>query len=182
MQKHSAKEQLPGNGHAIADYLNGLTQMFTNTKWFGKPRAGEAASEPVREIVPATMPPRRGVKSRHKVPVVDELPAENEVSTTLDFETLGKGGLLQIFTRNTTYSFRMLNHREAILSTDRENRPEGLVQLRGCSYGAGGSISPDRVFCGGNLEFSANATRQVHITSEIHALKWQPPVEVPAAA
>jgi hypothetical protein len=75
----------------------------------------------------------------------------------------------------------MLSSRDAILSTNQQGRPEGLVQLRGCTYGCAGSIMPDRLFCGGNLEFSSNTTRQVHITSEIKALKWLPAVGLQTA-
>ena len=175
MHKQAAKRHFPGASAGLVEYLSGLTQVLSRRpKWMDKalgPRADAASPEASQSRI----------VSRHPLPAVAELPAENEVQKSLEVEILNKGGLLQIITRNTIYSFRMLNTREAILSTNKQNRPEGLVQLRGCTYGCSGSITPDRLFCGGNLEFSSNTTRQVHITSEIKAMKWLPPFTTRAA-
>jgi hypothetical protein len=175
MQRNLAKRHLILGEATFFDFLSALKQTkLLRLKWVSKALGLAPVTQPVVQPTQRSTP-------RQRPPAIAELPAESEVGNTLEVGQLNKGGMLQIITRNTIYSFRMLGSRDAILSTNQKNRPEGLVQLRGCTYGCAGSISPDRLFCGGNLEFSANTTRQVHITSEIKALKWLPAVGLQTA-
>jgi hypothetical protein len=89
---------------------------------------------------------------------------------TLNLSVLGAGDSLKITTLNTTYTFQMLGPRDAVLSTNRIDRPSGRARLRGCTIGGSSSISPDHIFCGGNLEFLFNATQKIHQTSEITSI------------
>jgi len=93
-------------------------------------------------------------------------------SKILSLGNLNAGDSLKVTTRNTTYTFQMLGPREAVLSTNRIDRPAGPARLRGCTFGRSSSIAPDHIFCGGNLEFLFNSTKKIHRTTEITAILW----------
>ena len=91
----------------------------------------------------------------------------------LDLTELRDGDLLQIGTRNTIYTLRVLDDRFAELATNRPNRPTGRVKIMGCTFGLSTTISPDHLFCGGNLEFTfhADGHRMTHTTSAIRSIQ-----------
>lgn len=91
----------------------------------------------------------------------------------LDLHELRAGDLLQIGTRNTIYTLHLLDDRAAELETNRPNRPAGRVKIMGCTFGLSTTISPDKLFCGGNLEFTfyAEGHRMTHTTSAIRRIQ-----------
>jgi hypothetical protein len=93
----------------------------------------------------------------------------------LDLEALAEGDVVRICTRNTIYALRVSSPaREAVLATDRADRPSGRVRIMGCTFGQSSTISPDRLFCGGSLEltFDQEGHRMVHTTSAIRSIEW----------
>ena len=91
----------------------------------------------------------------------------------LDLNDLKAGDLLRIGTRNTIYTLRVLDDRCADLQTNRPNRPAGRIKIMGCTFGLSSTISPDKLFCGGNLEFTfqAEGHRMTHTTSAIRRIE-----------
>src|SRR6187549_3737547 len=91
-----------------------------------------------------------------------------------DLAQLRPGDMLRINTRNTLYTFRMLGERTAEMETNRDNRPIGRVKIMGCTFGLSSTISPNHLFCGGNLELSLleQEVRMTHTTSAIRAIEW----------
>lgn len=79
---------------------------------------------------------------------------------------------LLIVTRNTRYLLEMLEAREAIVSTDRMDRPAGKVRIMGCTFGLSSTIKPDHLFCGGSLEFTFDAGKMRHTTSTVAEIHW----------
>jgi hypothetical protein len=92
----------------------------------------------------------------------------------LDLTELQTGDVLRVGTLNTLYTLRLLDDRFADLETDRPNRPLGRVKIMGCTFGLSTTISPDHLFCGGNLElnFYRDGLRMIHTTSAIRRLQW----------
>ena len=92
----------------------------------------------------------------------------------LDLQELRAGDVLRVGTLNTLYTFRMRDDRFAEMVTDRPNRPAGPVKIMGCTFGLSTTISPDHLFCGGNLEFTfhRDGMRMTHTTSAIRRLQW----------
>lgn len=76
---------------------------------------------------------------------------------------------LQVKTRHTLYDFTWLKHggMDAMLTTDRKDRPLGKVRIVGCAIGRGSTIAPQRLFTGGSLEFTSGGGGWVHRTSGI---------------
>ena len=91
----------------------------------------------------------------------------------LDLQELRPGDLLHVGTLNTLYTFRIREDRFADMITDRPNRPAGRVKIMGCTFGLSTTISPDHLFCGGNLEFTfhRDGMRMTHTTSAIRRLQ-----------
>jgi hypothetical protein len=92
----------------------------------------------------------------------------------LDLTGLTSGDLLRIETKNTLYTLRLVDsERSAELITDRADRPSGPVKIMGCTFGLSSTISPDRLFCGGNLElnFLHEGVRMTHTTSTIRTIQ-----------
>ena len=91
-----------------------------------------------------------------------------------DLAQLRPGDLLRINTRNTLYTFRILGERTAEMETNRDNRPIGRVKIMGCTFGLSSTISPNHLFCGGNLELSLleREVRMTHTTSAIRWIEW----------
>ena len=89
----------------------------------------------------------------------------------VEIPSLRPGDRLLVLTQHTIYQFVMRTGAEALLSTNRPERPSGPVQLHGCTFGASSSIKPDHLFCGGNLEFRHHEGREIYTTTEIRALQ-----------
>lgn len=89
----------------------------------------------------------------------------------VDLGQLKAGDQLSVLTENTCYIFRITSPSVAELSTNRPDRPTGSVQLNGCTFGASATIKPNRVFCGGNLEFTVQNDRTIFVTTTIRALQ-----------
>lgn len=89
----------------------------------------------------------------------------------LELSTLQPDDTLIVVTSHTAYSLRMLGHDEAMLTTNRPDRPSGKVRINGCTFGASSSIKPNHIFCGGSLEFTHNNGREISTTTEIRALQ-----------
>src|SRR3954468_20345842 len=85
----------------------------------------------------------------------------------LDLTTAKTGDTLLVVTKNTAYSFTLLGGGEATMLTNRPDRPKGKVRINGCTFGASSTIQPDRVFCGGSLEFVHGMSHTVFTTSAI---------------
>ena len=98
----------------------------------------------------------------------------NSPHEQFDLTTLKPGDVLRVNTRNTLYTFRILEERMALMETNRENRPIGRVKIMGCTFGLSSTISPNHLFCGGNLELSLleQEVRMTHTTSAIRAIEW----------
>ncbi len=89
----------------------------------------------------------------------------------LDLDSLKSGDLLQVVTHHTTYTFKILQSRDAELSTDRPDRPRGLVRINGCTFGQSSTIKPRHLFCGGNLEFQFKGGECIQTTTEIKEIR-----------
>ena len=112
------------------------------------------------------------VPTKREKPSLEDFLRKLDQKKILSLAVLCAGDSLQVVTRNTTYTFQMLGPRDAVLSTNRKDRPAGPARLRGCTIGRSSSISPDHLFCGGNLEFLFNSTKKIHRTTEISAISW----------
>jgi hypothetical protein len=88
-----------------------------------------------------------------------------------DLNTVLPGDVLRVVTRHTVYVFAMTGKREGELRTDRADRPAGSVQIVGCTFGLSSTISPDLLFCGGNLEFRHDAGTLTCTTTAIRAIQ-----------
>lgn len=91
----------------------------------------------------------------------------------LDLAVLRCGDILTICTRNTQYTLRVLGDRFAEVMTNRENRPVGRMKIMGCTFGLSSTISPNHLFCGGNLEltFVDQGVTMTHTTSSIRRIE-----------
>jgi hypothetical protein len=89
----------------------------------------------------------------------------------LDLNTLKPGDRLLVLTAQTAYTLTLVAERLADLTTNRQDRPSGRVQINGCTFGASSSIKPDFLFCGGNLEFTHGEPRRIYTTTAIRALQ-----------
>jgi hypothetical protein len=90
-----------------------------------------------------------------------------------DLTQLQPGDLLWVVTRRTVYRLMLLEGRDALLETSRADRPSGRVRIMGCAFGGSSSIKPDRLFCGGSLEFTFHGGNMVHTTTAIRAIRWR---------
>ena len=97
--------------------------------------------------------------------------AEQSSLPEVNLTNLKPGDQLSVLTLNTCYIFTITSSSEAELSTNRADRPAGPVQLNGCTYGGSATIKPDRVFCGGNLEFTVQTEQIIFTTTKIRALQ-----------
>ena len=89
----------------------------------------------------------------------------------LDLSTLRPGDTLLVITMPTAYTLKILGNDEAMMTTNRPDRPSGKVRINGCTFGASSSIKPNHLFCGGNLEFTHGDGHEVSTTTEIRALQ-----------
>ena len=97
--------------------------------------------------------------------------AATQSDRELDITNLKSGDILQVATTHTLYTLRINGPREALLSTNRNDRPHGPVRLIGCTFGLSSSIKPDHLFCGGNMEFTHDEGRQTCNTTAIRGLQ-----------
>jgi hypothetical protein len=97
--------------------------------------------------------------------------AEQSSLSEINLLDLKTGDQLFVVTAHTCYIFKVTASSKAELSTNRLDRPTGLVQLNGCTFGASATIKPNRVFCGGNLEFTVQNDRTLFTTTKILALQ-----------
>ncbi len=97
--------------------------------------------------------------------------AEDSSLPEVNLATLKAGDQLSVVTLNTCYIFKITSSGRAELSTNRADRPAGSVQLNGCTFGASATIKPDRVFCGGNLEFTVQSEQTIFTTTRIRAIQ-----------
>lgn len=98
----------------------------------------------------------------------------------LDLRTVKTGDILLVLTLHTAYTFTMLGRDEAMLTTNRADRPTGRVRINGCTFGASSTIKPDHLFCGGNVEFVHGENHLVYITSEIRGIQLAQAEKAPA--
>jgi hypothetical protein len=94
---------------------------------------------------------------------------EGTLGDELELSELQPGDVLRVVTRNADYVLTISKGREAILKCSEPGRPEGPVQIRGCTFGGSSSIKPDHLFCGGNLElgYRLDGASMVHRTTAI---------------
>jgi hypothetical protein len=90
----------------------------------------------------------------------------------IELRQLLPGDRLRVVTLNTTYDFLIIEGRKAELTTERADRPSGLVRINGCTFGLSSTIKPDALFSGGNLEFVFDDGRMTHTTTAIRELHW----------
>ena len=88
----------------------------------------------------------------------------------MDLKTLKSGDRLLVSTKNTRYEFEWGEGGVAQLSTDRADRPWGLVTVAGCVFPGSGVLAPGIVFRGGKLEFISTAGQVRHRTTAINML------------
>ena len=98
---------------------------------------------------------------------------KGKLGDELDLSQLKPGDLLKVVTRNSEYLLTIAKGRDAILTCKQPGRPNGRVQIIGCTFGRSSSIKPDHLFCGGNLELSyqlkgAPMTHRTTAIKEIH--------------
>src|SRR4030095_1942067 len=98
----------------------------------------------------------------------------NSPHDEFDLAQLRTGDVLRINARNPLYPFRIVAERTADMETNRDNRPIGRVKIMGCTFGLSSTISPNHLFCGGNLELSLleKDVRMTHTTSAIRWIEW----------
>lgn len=93
-------------------------------------------------------------------------------SDEINLEDLRPGDRLRVVTNHTCYDLLLENGRSAILSTNRPDRPEGRIQIMGCTFGCSSTIKPNQIFCGGNLEFTFENGHLTHLTTTVRELYW----------
>ncbi len=89
----------------------------------------------------------------------------------IDLTTVKRGDCVIVITQGTAYMLTIEEGRTAALATNRSDRPAGSVTVQGCAFGGSSSIRPDRLFCGGNLEFIQGDPPTTYRTSAIRALQ-----------
>ena len=115
---------------------------------------------------------RRGIRPARRAHRAERSSRQRAEMERLDLSVLKSGDLLRIVTANTIYTFEMIKAGEAMLSTNRPDRPAGPVELRGCTLGRSSSICLDFLLCGANLEFLASLPRRLYKTSVIREIYW----------
>ena len=100
---------------------------------------------------------------------------EGSLGDELDLADLRPGDLLKVVTRNADYLLTIEKGRTATLRCSVPGRPEGSVQIMGCTFGQSSSIKPDHLFCGGNLELSyeLDGASMKHTTTAIQEIHLQ---------
>ena len=88
----------------------------------------------------------------------------------VDLRTLQPGDRLVVGTKNTSYEFEWREDGSVHLSTDRADRPWGVVTVAGCVFRRSGVFAPGVVFHGGKLEFISTKGQVRHRTTLICSL------------
>jgi len=97
---------------------------------------------------------------------------EKWIGDELDLSLIKEGDRVLVRTRNTSYLLHMTGTHSARLVTDRPDRPGGNAKIKGCAFGHSRMIKPGHLFCGGNMEFTLEQSRQTFLTSPIQAIQW----------
>lgn len=95
---------------------------------------------------------------------------------SIDLKSLREDDQILVTTCNSQYHLTVLESVERLvkMKSSRENAPEGSMTLMGCALGQSSSLSPDSLFCGGNLELnfrSQSGELMTHTTSQIKEIK-----------
>jgi hypothetical protein len=97
--------------------------------------------------------------------------AEKWMGDELELGILAAGDRLLVRTRNSRYLFVMTGTHTARLTTDRADRPSGIVQIQGCVFGESRMIKPGHLFCGGGLEILLAPDGKTYTTTPIEAIQ-----------
>ena len=97
--------------------------------------------------------------------------AEKWIGDELSLDQLQAGDRLLVRTRNTHYLFLMTGLHTARLTTNRRDRPHGMVRIQGCVFGRSRMIKPGHLFCGGGLEFTLDRDHRTFTTTPIKAIQ-----------
>lgn len=108
-----------------------------------------------------------------------EMFMENQVRhgpEEIDLSTLESGDRLVVITKHTRYEFEWLDGGGVLLSSNRADRPSGLVTRAGCVFRRSGIVVPNVVFRGGKLDFFTMDGKVHHRTTIItsHTLHRTP--------
>lgn len=71
----------------------------------------------------------------------------------IDLSTLQAGDRLEVITKHTRYELEWLGGGGVHLSSNRADRPSGLVTQAGCVFRRSGIVVPNVVFRGGKFDF-----------------------------
>lgn len=88
----------------------------------------------------------------------------------INLTELKPGDRLVVETLHTRYGFEWQEGGSIRLTTNRSDRPHGVVRIQGCTFGKSSSIKPGMLFCGGNLEYVSENGRMRHLTTAIRSL------------
>lgn len=89
---------------------------------------------------------------------------EADFGDRLDISQLKAGDVILVATEHTSYRLEVTDAEEFFVqvSSDRKDRPEREMRLMGCTIGDSSTISPDSLFCGGNLEMNWCEDGELH--------------------
>lgn len=88
----------------------------------------------------------------------------------LDLNMVRPGDRLVLGTKNTRYEFEWRDDGTVHMSTDRADRPWGMVTLVGCAFRQSGVVARGVVFRGGKLEYLSTAAQVRHRTTTINSV------------
>jgi hypothetical protein len=88
----------------------------------------------------------------------------------LDLKMVRPGDRLVIGTKNTRYEFEWHDDGTVQLTTDRADRPWGIVTIAGCAFRESGVVARGVVFRGGKLEYLSSEGKVSHRTTVINSL------------
>jgi hypothetical protein len=88
----------------------------------------------------------------------------------LDLNMIRPGDRLMLGTKNTRYTFEWRDDGTVHMSTDRTDRPWGMVTLVGCAFRQSGVVARGVVFRGGRLEYLSTAEQVRHRTTTINSV------------
>lgn len=89
----------------------------------------------------------------------------------LAINSLRVGDRLIVSTMNTKYAFWMHDSMTAELTTNRSDRPSGLVTIRGCVFDDSLLVKPGRLFCGGGMELTLQQGQARYVTTAIRTIE-----------
>ncbi len=88
----------------------------------------------------------------------------------LDLNMVRPGDRLVVGTKNTRYEFEWRDDGTVHLSTDRADRPWGMVTIVGCAFRQSGVVARGVIFRGGKLEFLSTEGKVCHRTTVINTV------------